>query len=41
MRTDGNLGFPGGLIDECDQSTVDALNRECTEEIALNLQKHR
>lgn len=34
LRFDGKLGFPGGLINES-EVPVDGLNRELTEEIAL------
>ena len=39
MRTDGNFGFPGGMIENYDKSVVDGLNRECREEICLELEK--
>lgn len=39
-RFDGNLGFPGGLLDKGPhESPVDALNRELVEEINLDLSK--
>ena len=38
-RFDGKLGFPGGIVDKEDSTIVDALNRECVEEIALNIDK--
>ena len=40
MRFDGNLGFPGGLMDKTGEKPVDALNREMNEEIKLDLTKH-
>ncbi|CAD5117903.1 DgyrCDS6648 [Dimorphilus gyrociliatus] len=39
MRFDGCIGFVGGLIDPEDDNPVDGLNRECVEEIALDLDK--
>lgn len=39
MRFDGNLGFPGGLVDPGEDS-VEALNRELTEEMNLDGSKH-
>ena len=41
MRFDGRLGFPGGIIDEEDETIVDGLNRECVEEIALDINKFK
>ncbi|XP_054287088.1 U8 snoRNA-decapping enzyme isoform X2 [Macrosteles quadrilineatus] len=39
MRFDGNLGFPGGLVDDGEQP-VEALNRELSEEMNLDVKKH-
>ena len=39
MRFDGKLGFPGGLVDP-GEAIVTGLNRECVEEINLDLTKH-
>lgn len=39
MRFDGNLGFPGGLVDPGEDS-VNALNRELSEEMNLDVSKH-
>ena len=40
-RFDGNMGFPGGLLDKGpEESPVEALNRELVEEINLDLTKH-
>ncbi|KAG8312843.1 U8 snoRNA-decapping enzyme [Homalodisca vitripennis] len=39
MRFDGNLGFPGGLVDAGEDS-IKALNRELTEEMNLDTSKH-
>lgn len=39
MRFDGNLGFPGGLVDPGEDS-IRALNRELSEEMNLDLSKH-
>ncbi|ELU05085.1 hypothetical protein CAPTEDRAFT_51452, partial [Capitella teleta] len=39
-RFDGNMGFPGGLMDKGPQETpVEALNRELVEEINLDLSR--
>ena len=40
VRFDGNYGFPGGLMDP-GENPVMGLNRECQEEIMLDLTKHR
>lgn len=40
MRFDGNIGFPGGLLDEPGEAPAEALNREMQEEIALDLAKY-
>ena len=37
MRSDGQLGFPGGIIDP-GEDIVQGLNRECVEEIGADLQ---
>uniref|UniRef100_A0A1B6M9X2 U8 snoRNA-decapping enzyme n=2 Tax=Graphocephala atropunctata TaxID=36148 RepID=A0A1B6M9X2_9HEMI len=39
MRFDGNLGFPGGLVDAGEDS-VEAVNRELSEEMNLDTSKH-
>lgn len=39
MRFDGNLGFPGGLVDP-GEDRVTALNRELKEEMGLDVSKH-
>ncbi|ESN93031.1 hypothetical protein HELRODRAFT_69527 [Helobdella robusta] len=40
MRSEGNLGFGGGLLDsEVTESVVDCLNREYQEELNLDLEK--
>uniref|UniRef100_A0A1B6F6U7 U8 snoRNA-decapping enzyme n=2 Tax=Cuerna arida TaxID=1464854 RepID=A0A1B6F6U7_9HEMI len=39
MRFDGNLGFPGGLVDGGEDS-IKALNRELSEEMNLDTSKH-
>ena len=41
LRTDGNFGFPGGLVDPGDANMFGALNRECSEEMALDLDLYR
>ena len=40
MRSDGLLGFPGGLVDP-GESPLQAVNRELEEEIGLDLSRHR
>lgn len=40
VRFDGNMGFAGGLIDP-GENPVHAVNRECCEEIKLDLDKLR
>uniref|UniRef100_T1JIE0 U8 snoRNA-decapping enzyme n=1 Tax=Strigamia maritima TaxID=126957 RepID=T1JIE0_STRMM len=40
MRFDGQIGFPGGLVNP-GEKPVDAVNREMREEIDLDLSKHR
>ena len=35
MRFDGNLGFPGGLVDPTDATPVDGVNRELLEEMNI------
>lgn len=41
FRFDGNIGFPGGMLDKGQgvESVVDCLNRELEEEIGLNVDK--
>lgn len=39
MRTDGNFGFPGGMVENFDKTVVRALDRECREEISLEVEK--
>ena len=40
-RCDGDLGFPGGILEkELRESPVNALNRELEEEIGLDVPKH-
>ena len=36
MRSDGQVGFPGGFVDE-GEAIVQGLNRECFEEIGIDL----
>ena len=36
LRHDGMIGFPGGYVDDCQESTIESgLNRELHEEIGL------
>ena len=41
VRFDGMLGFPGGLVDPGETCIHSALNRECQEEIALDMEHFR
>ena len=36
LRHDGMIGFPGGYVDEKEESIVAGLNRELHEEIGLS-----
>jgi len=40
IRSDGYIGFPGGMINE-GESCIDGLNRELEEELNLDLSKYR
>ena len=41
MRSDGSLGFPGGMAEQSDACVVETVNREFSEEMALDLHKHK